>query len=133
MLSSCLLAELRACLLLSCAYEIAQVALHLPPSRSLSSSLSWLPPLNLSYSLSFSLHFFFFSFPNLPLPSSALNILKPFCPLILIILLLLLLCLSLSVSLGLCLSVSHAAGTGWVCLPDCPPGIAAGGTESTTL
>lgn len=35
LLSSCLLAELRACLLFSCACKIAQVALYLPPSLSL--------------------------------------------------------------------------------------------------
>lgn len=77
------------------------------PHRSLSPSLSWLPLLNLPYSLSLSYHFFF---PTCPL-SSVLNSLKSFCSLILMIL-----PPSLSPLVSVSLWVMQRALAGFVCL-----------------
>lgn len=98
-----------ACPLFSCACEIAQVALHLPPSPTLSTCLSS-PTLNLPYRLLHSQHFFFLppiSFCSL---SSPLNSFISFCSLILMILPL------SSRSVSVSLWVMQWALPGFVCL-----------------
>lgn len=119
-LSSCLLAELRACSshVHARSRRLPSICPHLP-----------LSPSRFPFRLLISLTAFCTLYTFLPPPpisfsslSSALNSFRSFCPLILMILSL----SSLLLSLCLCISVSHAVGTDWVCLPDCPPGIAAG-------
>lgn len=85
------------------------------PVQTLSPSFLLLISLTSFHSL---FAFFQSHFPTCPSHQLFIS-LKYFRPLILTI-------LPSSLPLSLSLSVSHAAGTGWVCLPDCPPGIAAG-------